>query len=315
MTDTRSVHRSAVISRAAALAGASGDAAGPSFVTYSAVAIALLFWAAAFPGIRAALTGLGPGQVALVRFLTASVVLMVAAVRMRMPLPRVRDLPLIAAAGLVGITLYHVALNFGERTVPSAVAALLVSLSPVFTALLSAAVLGERLSLRQLSGIALSIAGVAVIASARADRLALGPNALLVLAAALAVSVYMTISKRPLARYSSLAFTAYAVWAGTVPLLVFAPGLIAQIPWAGPRAIGAAVFLGVFPGAVSYVLWSYALARMPASTLSSFLNLQPVNAALIAWLWLGEVPSLRIVIGGLVALAGVILVQVRNAQP
>lgn len=314
MSDQRTVAHPTAASDAERYAGKTGVARKGSLRTYLAVVVALAFWSAAFPGIRAALTGLGPGQVALARFATASIALLLAAGKTRMPLPQARDLPVIAVAGVVGITLYHIALNYGERTVPSASAALLVSTSPVFTALLSATVLRERLSPWAWGGIAISIAGVAVISSGHAERVSLDPNALLVLAAAFAVSVYMTISKRPLERYPGLAFTAYAVWAGTIPLLIFAPGLIEQLPGAGPRALGAALFLGVFPGAVSYVLWSYALARLPATTLSSFLNLQPFNAAIIAWLWLGEVPSVRTVLGGLLALGGVVLVQVKGAR-
>ena len=52
----------------------------------------------------------------------------------------------------------------------------------------------------------------------------------------------------------------------------------------------AVIYLGVFPGAIAYVLWSYALARMPASILSTFLYLSPALAILIAWVWIGEVP-------------------------
>jgi drug/metabolite transporter (DMT)-like permease len=92
-------------------------------------------------------------------------------------------------------------------------------------------------------------------------------------------------------------------------MLVFAPGLARQMPQAAPSATWAIVYLGVFPAAIAYVLWSYALARMPASLLSTFLYLTPVLAMGIAWVWIGEVPALLTVIGGLVAIGGVIIVQ------
>ena len=63
------------------------------------------------------------------------------------------------------------------------------------------------------------------------------------------------------------------------------------------------------------MLWNYALARLPASLLSSFLYLSPVLASLIAWVWLGEVPSLLTVAGGTLAILGVILVQTRGQRP
>ena len=70
----------------------------------------------------------------------------------------------------------------------------------------------------------------------------------------------------------------------------------------------------MFPAAIAYVLWSYALARMPASLLSTFLYLSPVLAMAIAWVWIGEVPQVLTIVGGLVAIVGVVIVQTKG-QP
>lgn len=283
--------------------------------TWAAIAIALLLWAAAFAGIRAGLKSYGPGQVALLRFGTASLVLGAYAVFTRMRLPDARDLPRIAAAGFLGITIYHVALNFGEQTVTAGAAALLISTSPVFTALLSTWLLGERITAWGWTGIIVSFLGVALITLGEGGHMRLEPGALLILLAAVTTSGYFIVSKRPLRRYTALEFTTYAIWAGTVPMLVFAPGLIQQIPSATTEATVAVVFLGIFPGAVSYVLWSLALSRMPATALSTFLYFQPVNASVIAWIWLAEVPSTLAIVGGVISLAGVVVVNSKGVRP
>lgn len=282
--------------------------------TLVAIAVALLLWAAAFAGIRAGLESYGPGQVALLRFGTASVTLAIYAVFKRMRLPDLRDLPSITLAGLLGITIYHTALNFGEMTVTAGAAALLISSVPIFTALMSAVWLGERLTLWGWIGIVVSFAGVALIAFGEGGSLRFEPGALLVLCAAVSASIYMIVSKKPLRRYSALEFTTYAIWAGTIPLLIFAPGLVEQVPGATTEATVAVLFIGVFPGAVSYVLWSHALSKMPASLLATFLYFQPVNAIIIAWLWLGEVPAVLAVIGGVISLAGVAIVNTRGIR-
>jgi drug/metabolite transporter (DMT)-like permease len=280
--------------------------------TWAAIVVALLLWASAFAGIRAGLESYGPGQVALLRFGTASLVFLVWATINRMRLPDTRDLPRIALAGFLGITVYHVALNYGEVTVTAGAASLIISASPIITALLSTMFIGERLSAWGWVGIVVSFAGVALISLGEGGGLAFEPGAALVFLAAIATSVYFIVSKRPLRRYTALEFTSYAIWAGTVPMLIFAPGLITQMAEANSEATWAVVYLGIFPGAVAYVLWSYALSRMPATALSTFLYFQPVNAIIIAWWWLGEIPAPLALAGGLISLAGVAVVNTRG---
>ena len=186
-----------------------------------------------------------------------------------MRLPDRRDLPLIGLAGFLGITVYHLALNIGEMRVSAGAAALLIATGPVFTAVFSAALLSERLSVRAWAGIAIAFIGVALISFGEGGGIRFEPASLVVLVAAMSIALYFIVAKRPLRRYSALEFTTYAIWAGTVPLLVFVGGLARQLGEATVSATLSALYLGVLPGAASYVMWSYALARMPASVLAA----------------------------------------------
>lgn len=275
----------------------------------------LVVWASAFAGISEVVTkgGYGAGQTALLRFLVASATMAAVAVARRQRLPRREDLPRLFAAAFLGITVYHLAFTFGETQVSAGAAALIIASGPIWTALLAVAFLGESFNRWGWAGVALAFSGVAAISFGEGKGgLAIEPMALLVLLAAMSTALYFVLSKKPLRHYSSVEFTSYVIWFGTVPMLYFLPGLVVQAQHAPAWSTWTVVYLGVFPGALAYVLWSYALARMPASTTASFLYATPVLATLMAWVWQGVVPGAVTLGGGALALAGVILVQTKG---
>ena len=274
--------------------------------------VTVVLWASAFAGIRAALVSYGPGEVALFRLLVASVTLAGYALLTRMRLPDVKDLPIILLSGFFGFTVYHVGLSFGERTVEAGSASLLISTAPIFVALLATAFLDERLKALGWFGMGLSFVGAAVISFGEGGGYRFDLNALPILLAALAESVYFVIQRPYLKKYGSLAFTTYAMWAGTIPALFFLPGLLSQVGSATFEATVSGIFLGIFPTAIAYVTYAYISSRTTATVSASFLYLIPTLAFLIAWVWLGELPHLVSILGGLISLIGVLVVTTRR---
>jgi drug/metabolite transporter (DMT)-like permease len=276
------------------------------------LAFALVVWGSAFAGIRAGLRGYSPAHVAILRFLIASAVLAVYALVAHFRRPELRDIPGLVLTGFLGITIYNLALNYGETRVPAGAASLLIASVPIWTAILARFWLHERLELLQWCGVLVSFGGVALIAAGEGEGIHLSPQALYILLAAITSAVYMILQKQYLNRYSALEFTAYSIWAGTALMLPWAGGFFHAVATAPMSATLSVVYLGIFPGALAYVAWAYVLSHGAAGRTATLLYLIPAVAIGTAWLWLGEVPRTSALIGGVIALAGVVLVNRRT---
>ncbi|GMW05048.1 MAG: membrane protein [Dehalococcoides mccartyi] len=274
-----------------------------------ALIFTILFWSSAFAAIRVSLADYSPSHLALLRFLVASLALVIYALITRMRLPDKRDLPAIFLLGLIGISLYHFALNYGEKTVTAGAASLIIASAPIFSVLLARFFYKDKLTPAGWLGILLSFGGIAVITLGEVQTLSFEPHAFWVLLAALFTSIYIVFQRPLLKKYSGFEFSTYAIWAGTLLLMVGAPGLLKEISEAPVSSTLAVVYLGIFPTAISYLLYSYALSKARISQVISFLYLNPVFAIGIAFLWLGEIPAPISLLGGLLALVGVILVN------
>ena len=187
---------------------------GPDARLLIAVVAAVVFGASAYAAIGAALASYSPGPLALLRMLVASATLAGYAGAVGMRLPDARDLPAVALAGLFAFALYNVALNYGQVSASAGAASLIIASIPIFTAMLAAAFLGERLDAPGWSGIAVGFLGMAMITLGEGGGFGINAGALLVLLAAVSASLYFAFQKPYLDWYGALPFTAYVIWAG-----------------------------------------------------------------------------------------------------
>jgi drug/metabolite transporter (DMT)-like permease len=297
-------------------ASARARAEATDWLALGAALLTVVLWASAFVGIRAVADDLSPGSFALGRLLVAALALGVIVALRRPALPRHRsDWTLIAVSGVVWFGGYFITLNAGEGLVDAGTAAMLVNVGPILIALFAGLFLGEGFPPRLVVGSAIAFTGTLVIgvasgAQAGQENAPLGVALCLVAAVAYAIGV--TVQKPALARVPALSVTAIACAIGAVVTLPFAPLLVDELGSAPPDAIAWIVYLGIFPTAIAFTTWAFALNRTTAGRLGSTTYLVPPVAIGLAWLMLNEVPPALAFVGGALCIGGVIVARSRG---
>ncbi|WP_391648389.1 DMT family transporter [Streptomyces violarus] len=278
-----------------------------------AAAVTVVLWASAFVSIRSAGDAYSPGALALGRLLAGALTLGVICLLRREgwpPRPAWRG---IAISGLLWFGFYMVALNWGEQQVDAGTAALVVNTGPILIALLGARLLGDAMPPRLLAGMAVSFAGAVTVGlsmSGEGGSSVLG--VVLCLLAAVAYAGGVVAQKPALGTASPLQVTTFGCLVGAVLCLPFAGQLVQEAADAPASATLNMVYLGIFPTALAFTTWAYALSRTTASKMGATTYAAPALVVLMSWLFLGEVPGLLTLAGGALCLAGVAVSRSRS---
>jgi drug/metabolite transporter (DMT)-like permease len=278
----------------------------------AAACTSVVLWASAFVSIRSAGDAYSPGALALGRLLAGSLALGAILLVRREGLPSRGAWPGILASGLLWFGLYMVVLNWGEQQVDAGTAAMVVNIGPILIALLGARLLGEGLPRMLVMGMAVSFAGAVVVGlsmSGHGGSSVLGVALCLLAAVAYAAGV---VTQKPALRHgSALQITTYSCLIGTVACLPFSGALVSEAADAPLSATLNMVYLGIFPTALAFTTWAYALARTTAGKMGATTYAVPALVVLMSWLLLDEVPAPLTVGGGLLCLAGVAVSRMR----
>ncbi|KFK86714.1 DMT family transporter [Streptomyces rubiginosohelvolus] len=279
----------------------------------AAACTTVVLWASAFVSIRSAGEAYSPGALALGRLLAGTLVLGAILIVRREGLPRRGAWPGIITSGVLWFGLYMVALNWGEQEVDAGTAAMLVNIGPILIALLGARMLGEGLPRRLLLGMGVSFAGAVVVGlamSGHGGSSVLGVALCLLAAVAYAAGV---VSQKPaLAHGSSLQINTFGCLIGAVACLPFTGVLVSEAADAPLSATLNMVYLGVFPTALAFTTWGYALARTTAGKMGATTYAVPALVVGMAWVLLDEVPTPLGIVGGVLCLAGVAVSRSRQ---
>ena len=280
--------------------------------TALAIGVTILAWASAFPAIRAGLAGFGPLELGAARFAIAALPAALYLLIARPALPTWRDSWRFVTGGLFFVALYTALLNMGEQTVSAGAASFIININPIITAAMAMLLLGERFSRWAWLGTAISFFGIGLIALGEGDALRIDAGALLILGSAFCNSITSVVQKPLFARHKPLTVSAWNMVIGALILAPALPSGLEQAAEASSDALFAAIYLGIVPSLIAYATWTIVLSRLPASRASNFMYCVPPVATLLGFLWLGEVPSLVGIIGGVLALGGVAIVNLRR---
>lgn len=280
--------------------------APPAWLPLTAVAVTLVLWASAFVAIRHLGDDFSAGPLSLGRLLVGSLALGVVALSRGVPRPTGRQWVSLVTIGVLWFGIYNVALNEGETRIDAGTAAMLIQVSPVLIAVLAAIFLSEKFTPQLATGLALAFGGVAVIGfsgSPDGDRDLVGVG--LVLLAAVVYSVSLVIQKPLVAQLPAVQVTWLACTIGGVACLPYAGGLVSEIGDAPTSSVVWLVYLGVFPTAIAFTTYAFALKHMTASSLGVTTYIVPVLTIVMSLVFLDEVPPALAYVGGALALVGV----------
>jgi drug/metabolite transporter (DMT)-like permease len=278
--------------------------------------LAIALWGASFIATKVALKEISPLDVVVLRFaLGILVMLVILAGRRQLRWPARGDVAWFALLGLNGITVHQLLQSNGLVTATATSSGWIIALIPVFTAVLAWLFLHEPFGRLKALGLAIASLGTfAIITSGdlRAGMLQrVTPGDLLMLVSALNWAIFTVLSKRVLESASpalSIAYVTVFGWLMTLPFLALEGGW-QQI--AGMSLVGweNVLFLGVGCSGLAYVFWYDALAETEATSLASFLYLEPIVTLVVAASFIGEAVRWPVVLGGATILSGVWLVN------
>lgn len=286
--------------------------------TYLKLVAVALFWGGTFIAGRLVAPQIPHMMAAAMRFTVACALLLPLAWKLEGGLPRLSRQQLHAtfALGATGIFLYNVCFFSALERMPAGRTALFVALNPIVTALILAALFGERLGMRRWIGIVIAFIGASVVIT-RGDvsgalhdlSQSIGKGELFMLCAVCAWAAYTIIGKQALKGLSPIAATTYASLWGLLLLVCGATTELAQfdashLTW---QVLAALAYLGAFGTVIGFVWYYEGVKTIGPARTAVFNNLVPVFGITLGAVLLNEPILLSMVVGGALVIAGVSL--------
>lgn len=276
-----------------------------TFLDVLLVFVCVTTWGSSYVAIHLALTGFSPEQAASYRFFVAAITLLPVAIFKRVRIPSGKEFILLGLVSGVGIGVYHITVNYSVANYDANVVSFIANSAPVFIAIFSSLLLGERPRLYGWIGLFVGLVGIALM-NVR-QGIYLDVKMLLVLIVPLSGSLFVVLQKPLLARLRFYEVMFYSISIGAVILLIWDSSFIYQVTVAPVRANMAAIYLGILPTVIAFNAWAFVLSRTEVNRLATYIYLGPVFTVIFAYFFLDLLPDLQTILGGMTILLGVYL--------
>jgi drug/metabolite transporter (DMT)-like permease len=287
---------------------------GPGvWLTDASLFLMALIWGVNFVVVKFATGILPPLPFNAMRVSLAAVTLMLIAAAGSKPWPDRRRTLILLGLGVLGNGVYQMLFINGLALTRAGDAALLIAATPAFIALIGRARGVERIGGKGWIGILLSIVGIGLVSGAAAlaqTRAALLGD-LLILCGSLCWAVYTVLLKPYMNDVDGVKLSALTMLGGAISLDLYAWRSVMDTPWstAPMSAYGAMLYSGLGALVLAYLFWYRGVRIIGPTRTAMYSNLQPVFAVIVAWMVLGELPTIWQGVGAASIMSGLVLAR------
>lgn len=281
---------------------------------YLLILLAVIFWGTSFVATKDLLYEIKPVTIIILRLILAVALLTsIALYTKRKFAINLKSHSWIFILALVAV--FHLWIQVtGLQYTTASNTGWIIGTAPVFMAVLGFIFYKEKISLLQISGIVVAIAGLLLlIGKGDITNISLIENKgdLLVLASAFTWGVYSMVNKKISLDYSPLMTILYLFLMMAIIIIPFNldSETISSVNNLSPVSWMWVLFLGIFCSGIAYVIWAQALRDMESAKVGAFLYFEPLVTVIAAWFFLNEEITLLMIFSGLLITAGVFIVN------
>jgi drug/metabolite transporter (DMT)-like permease len=293
------------------------ESGGSHALLYSLIAAMTLFWSANYSIGKVALPEFPPLLACGLRIVFAAAFMLPAYFLDReAPSWRTRDVPFLFVLGLFGVTLNQLFFLLGLSRTSAVHSVLIIGMTPIFVLLFAGLIKQEQITARKAAGMFIALGGVAILnmMPADADPPGARPTILgdfFVTLAAMTFALFTVLGKKISHQHSAITVNTFGYVGGALAL---APLTLWQSQGFSFARVSLAawsslIYMALFSSVICYLIYYYALGRIPASRVSAFNYLQPIIATILATATLGERVTFPVMAGGAVIFSGVYLTE------